>query len=232
MLISKLPHPTKPREFLTKPSSWAKLIVGFGIVGLMVWFNVKPNRKSITAKGGIPQSENIINGGTIENPQSNSGQVAGAQDNRIDNSELIIPDEEKDSQAKQKTVEFEGLPQVEFPIPKDTNSELNKTILASDDIKLLFKTGSDALDNNDLDLAQLSYIRITQIAPEYKDAWYFLGYTYLKKFERDPVIKYADPAPTNLNWAIVALNRAHLIAPQSDPITQLLNNAQEIDKDG
>ena len=204
------------RQFLTKPSSWAKLIVGFAIVGLVVWFNVMPDRKS-----------------KIENRKSTSGQVAGAQtqDDSIMNQELSIKNiQENNNQGEQKETQIEGLPPIEFPIPQ-INSDLDKTILASEDIRLLFKTGSDALDKEDLNLAQLAYIRITQIAPEYKDAWYYLGYSYLKKFEIEPIIKYANPAPTNLDWAIVALNRAHLIAPQSEPIIQLLKKAQNIKKD-
>lgn len=226
MLISKLPKsdelkltekiikPQKPRQFLTKPSSWAKLFVGFGIVGLIVWANINPARKS-----------------KIENKKSPSGQVAGAQSDRITNNEVRITDKpENINQEAQPPAEIEGLPTIDFPAPKSDGSQLDKTILASNDVRLLFDTGSNALAKNDFTLSQLSYIRLTQIAPEYKDAWYYLGYLYLKKFESDPIVKYADPAPTNLDWAIVALNRAHLIAPLSDPVTELLGKAEEIKK--
>lgn len=212
--VSKINKLMSKRQFLTKPSSWAKLFVGFGIVGLMVWVNINPGRKS-----------------KIENRKPTSGQIAGAQDNRITNNEVRITDNPGNtSQEAQPPAEIEGLPAVDFPIPKSAGSELDKTILASNDIRLLFDTGSGALAKNDFNLAQLAYIRITQIAPEYKDAWYYLGYSYLKKFESDPIVKYADPAPTNLDWAIVALNRAHLIAPLSDHITELLAKAIEVEK--
>lgn len=176
----------KKREFLTKPSSFAKLGVLIAVSGLIIWINVQSNRKT-----GIGNRGDQNNGAV--------GEVAGAVSQRAEAGEQ----------------------------PTKVQTSLERIIGKADDFETLLKTGKEFLDRGEFDGAILAFERASEVAPDYRDVWYLLGFSRLKKFEQTPSMEDTTPTVNDADRAVIALTRAQAIDPQSETVKELLNIAKQ-----
>ncbi len=223
---NELNQKPEPRGFLTKKSSWFKL-GSFGLVIIfLVWLAVKPNspqtknQTALNDKGGkvagvettrnnAPTNSDQTDKSTYSNPAP-SDHISGGGDETDTKTTTNTPQTETNSNepslAQQATTKLIG---------SDNSSDLES----------ILKSGKLYLDQNKLTQADSLFTRATEVAPEYRDAWYLLGYTQLKEFEQSKELPI-----NNLNFAqkaLISLTKAHTIDPLADNVNQLLNTAQK-----
>lgn len=213
MLISKLPkkidsvtHNSREnnREFLTKPASWAKLGVVLVVVLMLVWINLKSDHKDHVKSNAKTNDK--------------TGIVAGV-------SSLRAEVEEKPKSENSPPVKIDK-PAPQNNVPTSTQTAIEKIIGNASDLKTLLTAGKGFLDQNRLDEAKLAFERATEVAPNYRDIWYLLGYTELKKYQQNPSQINDTTTISALDRAIIALTRANALDPQAQNVKDLLEFAK------
>lgn len=241
-IISKLPTPRinnqlpQNRQFLTQPASYAKLGVIIVAVAILVWVNIKPAKQN-TAN---PQSAAATQPND-SSPSDNNGQVAGAT---IENGQIVQRGEANpalDTGPKENLVHPVSINPSQTPkspatvsptIPNKpdgpTKAQIAMQAIVGDnqDLQTLLSTGKQNLDANKLDVAELAFRRATEVTPDYRDAWYLLGFACLKEFEQNPVVQLPDYAISKIDWAVIALTHAHSLDPIAQDVTDLLATAK------
>lgn len=197
-LISKFPKLPKKisapkRQFLTKPTSWAKLGVLLLISALIVWFNLRPQKKA----SDIP----VV--------PDNGGQVAGEETKR-EQENPVVP-----------VIKDEPVETAQDSGPTKAQTAVERIIGKTDDLETLLKAGKKFLDEGNFDNAIIAFERTTEIVPDYRDTWYLLGYSYLKKYQQNPNL-VVENGFSDIELARFALERAKTLDPQDKDTADLL----------
>jgi tetratricopeptide (TPR) repeat protein len=187
------------RQFLTQPSSWAKLGSVVALFLVLIWLNSRSATPSVAVK-------------------HEAGQVAGVQDVRTDPVSTEKPVVEEPQAAVTEEPESSE--------PTAAQKEVDKILGTSNyTVATLLAQGQNYLDKGDLGPAENFYKRATEISPEYRDAWYLLGFTYLKEYQKNPVSSAFSMSKGQ--WAVVSLTKAATIDPLSKDVKDLLAIAQK-----
>lgn len=214
----------KGSRFLTKRSSWVKLGLFLCLVVVLVWFGFKPDNHS--------KKQVALN--------DKNGKVAGIESTRpakdlTNNPNTATPNGTindhvsggGDSDTVLTTDQIDPNPPVISQISTQTKAEIAslKLIGNSDNFELILEQGQQYLAKNKLSQADTLFTRATEIEPEYRDAWYLLGYTQLKEYEAQN--KNNISTASFAQKAFLTLTRAHTIDPQAKNVSDLLAVAKE-----
>jgi tetratricopeptide (TPR) repeat protein len=108
-------------------------------------------------------------------------------------------------------------------------SPVKRAIAKSEDFLILMQAGRQFLEQGKYELALATFKRTVELRPDYRDAHYLLGYTYLKLYEQTGDYIQDNPDPytdlTNLELARLSLLRAQRLDPLSEKIPLLLESA-------
>lgn len=237
MLITKLPKtinpalpkitpPTAKRQFLTKPSSWAKMGVIVSVV--IVLFIVNRSPQSVPAQNTAQTAESQPGAPqpVAEVTPDAEGVVAGVESVRD-----IQPTPEPEA-VKKTQPEIPKTQPDQPPAPSKAQVAMQAILGDDQELQPLLVLGKKYLDEERLDTAELAFMRATEVAPEYRDAWYLVGFTALKEFQKNPVVQSPDFTVSKLDLAIIYLKHAKTIDPLAQNVKDLLKSAQDIQSKG
>jgi cytoskeletal protein RodZ len=217
----------KKESFLTKKSSWLKLATFLGLILILVWFNRLPDHMdskpaNLNDKAGQVAGIESTRAASKDTDNTQVATVTTPQTDTNINDHISGGGDEANSDST-TTVASSSLQSSTGPTTAQTKTE---NLIGSDsDINLILQEGKKYLDSSQLDKADTLFTRATEVEPEYRDAWYLLGYTYLKEFEKNSVLN-----PTSLTFAqkaVVVLTRAHAIDPVADNVNSLRSIAKK-----
>jgi len=231
MLITKFPKTINPampkvtspgakRQFLTKPSSWAKIGVIISVVIVLFVVNRSPqNAPAKDQAHPAVEPQPVAPTPVQETQKDTQGVIAGVES---------VRDAKPPPQPKE---EIKTEPQ-QPPQPSKAQVAMQAILGDEQELEPLLVLGKKYLDEERLDSAELAFIRATEVAPQYRDAWYLVGFTALKEFQKDPIIKSPDYAVSKLDLAIIYLKRAQTLDPLAQNVKDLLKTAQDIQAQG
>jgi hypothetical protein len=214
-------HRPVKRAFLTQRSSWIKLISFAAIFILGSWFIFKPHTETPKNQTVINDKQGKVAGVETSRPNTVSTNSSNSFSTQTGNDHISGGGDSKDASTTVAST------QENPPSNQPTKAQLDTTKLIGasniDDLQTLLENGKKYLDNNQLTQADTLFTRATEVAPEYRTAWYLLGYTQLKEYEKTPT---NQDSLSFAQKAVITLTRAHTIDPLADNVNSLLKTAQ------